>query len=94
MVIRPKVTVVDPLMLLAFLRHPATVARLQLMIRGQTAHLMPADVCKLDVPEWIVRPDATGERLRELLREEAQLALRLNAVASGAEALLESVAWD
>jgi type I restriction enzyme M protein len=70
----------DPYLLLAFLRAPKTTERLQRMIRGQTAHLMPDDVLDLEVPESVVRGSPKLRALRKLLEREAVLAAELGDV--------------
>ena len=75
MMLRPDPSRVDPLVLLAYLRMPATVDRIQLMVRGQTAHLNVKDLLDLEVPDEVISPSAQFIELKDLLRREADLAL-------------------
>ncbi len=54
MLIRPDPSKVDPFKLLAYLRLPSVGAQLRSMVRGQTAHLHPADVESLPVNEKVL----------------------------------------
>jgi type I restriction enzyme M protein len=79
MLIRVKAKAIDPFSLLAFLRHPKTVAQIQQMVRGQTAHLHPEDIGNLHVPDEVIQ--RADDEVTALVREEAQLSERLNEVA-------------
>ncbi len=78
----------DPYRLLAYLRSGIAVERIQRMIRGQTAHLMPNDLKELVVPLSVVGEDPRIDRLQRLLTEEAKLALQLSELAKEQRVLL------
>jgi type I restriction enzyme M protein len=68
---------INPYVLLAFLRQGAVRARIQKMIRGQTAHLDPHDLLSLPIPNTLARPTRDILQAAELLKEEAHLAYRM-----------------
>ncbi len=78
----------DPYRLLAYLRSGIAVERIQRMIRGQTAHLMPNDLKELVVPLSVVGEDPRIDRLQRLLTREAKLALQLSELAKEQRVLL------
>ena len=73
MLIRPDQSKIDPYLLLAYLRIPSVVRQLQLMIRGQTAHLYPRDVLDLPLDLAALTSNARITKLIESLKEECQL---------------------
>ena len=81
MLVRAKHGAVDPLALLAYLRHPDTMERIQRMVRGQTAHLHPNDLMMLEIPAYVMTPSSTLHSLTDILREELKLSARLNFLA-------------
>lgn len=81
---------VDPFILLAALRHPQVRGDLQASVRGQTAHLSPADLLEIVVPGDLRNPGQALENVADLLRQEADLAYQLSSVALKALRLLES----
>jgi type I restriction enzyme M protein len=81
MLLRPTPLQVDPYVLLAYLRHPDTMARLQRMVSGQTAHLMPRDVEAMPVPAQLKKPTAPLRQAAQHLRQEAALNFQLNGIA-------------
>jgi len=86
--LRIKPGVMDPYLLLAYLRSETAMLRLQRMIRGQTAHLMPRDVMELSVPPALFDPPKALIALRELLLKQAEAALHLDALVRREEDLL------
>lgn len=77
MLLRPRANVIDPFLLLAYLRSPAVILAIQDLVRGQTAHLHPGDL--LDLPldeELLLAPELA--RIADLLRREADLNDELN----------------
>lgn len=84
MLIRPT-DELDPYNLVAFLRHPATQATVQAMVRGQTAHLHPDDLLELRVPAEVIGTRCAYSGLAALIREEAQVNDKLNEIAIKAE---------
>ena len=81
---------VDPYILLAVLRHPCVRDTLQSAVRGQTAHLHPRDLLEIPVPCDPRSPNRDLAEIAQLLRQEAEIAFELNAVAQRAIRLLES----
>lgn len=81
---------IDPFVLLAALRHPCVRQDLQASVRGQTAHLNPADLLSVCVPWDLSSPTRELIRLADLLREEASLAFRLSEIAARTTRLLDS----
>lgn len=81
MLVRAKKSLLSPMLLLAYLRHPVVVAQIQEMVRGQTAHLHPDDLASLPVPETIFDAAEDWLQLEALLHEEAKLSDRLNELA-------------
>ncbi len=79
MLVRPKASV-DPFLLLAYLRSAEVVQGLQDRVRGQTAHLHPNDLLDLRVNEDLFSSPVLSQ-VAGLLREEAALNDRLNALA-------------
>lgn len=94
MLLRPKKGSIDPFLLLAYLRQSAIVEALQLMISGQTAHLMPQDVADLQVPETILKPSASLRKAAKLLQEEAKLAIQMNRVTAEIGSLIAEAAAE
>ena len=72
---------VSPYVLLAAMRHPAVRKDIQALVRGQTAHLHPCDVLDVIVPFDLHDPGEKIMKVADLLRQEADLAFRLNRVA-------------
>ena len=80
---------IDPFILLAALRHPRVRDDLQACVRGQTAHLNPNDLLAVTIPYDLREPDQNMTEAASLLRQEADLAFRLNLVAAQASRLLK-----
>lgn len=78
MLVRPKEGVVDPYLLLAFLRASSTMETIQKMVRGQTAHLHPTDMYNLAIPEVLLKPTDTLLKAAEFLRKESELSAQMN----------------
>ena len=81
MLLRPDQTLVDPYVLAAYLRLPTVVEQVQYMVRGQTAHLHPADLLSLRLDEALLADSALVDRLAAAIRYEAELSLQMNEVA-------------
>ena len=81
---------IDPYLLLAAVRHPQVREDLQASVRGQTAHLNPADLLQVTSPCDLFSPEDYLVRVGELLRHEAELAFRLGSLAAEASRMLES----
>ena len=78
--LRPNGRLVDPFVLAAYLRLPVVTEEIQYMVRGQTAHLHPADLLSLQIDEAVIRDDLLIKRLAVAVRHEAQLSLRMNEI--------------
>lgn len=74
MLIRADRSKIDPFRLLGFIRHPQTIERIQLMVRGQTAHLHPDDMLNLPIPDIVLDKTGPFERVAKLIREEGRIA--------------------
>ena len=83
--LRPNQERIDPVALLAILRHPETRRRIRERIHGQTAHLRPRDLLEVRVDESL----ATKERVAAI-REELALAQKRNALRLKMRALYSS----
>ena len=88
MLIRPNQKLIDPYLLLAYLRMPTTTEKLQMLIRGQTAHLYPSDILELPLPSELLEPDKNLKRAADLLRRETELNSKLNEYAFEQQQLL------
>lgn len=73
---------IDPYVLLAAIRHPDVREDLQASVRGQTAHLNPADLLTVNVPWDLRSPSHEVLEIADLLRREAKMAFQLNSVSS------------
>lgn len=91
MLIRPNQKLVDPYILLAYLRMPTTMEKLQMLIRGQTAHLYSRDVLDLAIPSELLKPDKKMKEIAELLRKESELNFQINNCAFEQQRLMEAV---
>lgn len=94
MLIRPIQKLIDPYVLLAFLRAPSTMERLQMLIRGQTAHLYANDILEISLPSKLLQPDANLSRVAELLRLETKLNTKLNDYMIEQQQLLADMAFQ
>lgn len=74
MLIRPDKTKIDPFVLLAFLRAPETMTKIQRLVRGQTAHLHANDLGSISVPKSFLSPSPEVQAIADLLREENRIA--------------------
>ena len=81
MLLRPNKELVDPFVLAAYLRLPDVIEEIQYMIRGQTAHLHPADLLSLLIDEATITDQLMVEKLAISVQQEAQLSLRMNEIA-------------
>ena len=93
MMIRPNQKLIDPYILLAYLRIPSTTERLQMLIRGQTAHLYPNDILELPLPSKLLEPDKNLKKAADLLRRETELSFTLNEYAFEQQQILESITF-
>lgn len=78
MLIRPNQKLIDPYILLAYLRMPTTTERLQMLVRGQTAHLYPRDILELSLPSELLEPNNDLKKIADLLQHETALNAQLN----------------
>ena len=81
MLIRVKPGMVDPYLLVSYLRAPGTVAEIQRMVRGQTAHLHPSAMGDFRIPSEVMNPSPRVKRLASLIKKEAGLNSELNELA-------------
>lgn len=79
MMLRPRDDV-DSYILAAYLRLPSTRQQIQLLARGQTAHLHPKDLLEMQVPKTLIKPPVELRRLAAHIRKEAQLSEEMNRV--------------
>lgn len=91
MMIRPDQKIIDSFILLAFLRMPATTGRIQMMIRGQTAHLYAGDLLNLPLPSSLFDPNEKLKKAAEILRREAEINFEMNRLAYQQRQLLGSI---
>jgi len=91
MLIRPDHKKIDPYILLAYLRMPSTTAQIQMLIRGQTAHLYSHDILELPLPTIMLHPDKKLKKVADMLRHETELNLKLNEYAFEQQEILRSI---
>lgn len=91
MLIRPNKKLIDPFILLAYLRMPSTTEKMQMLVRGQTAHLYANDVLELPIPAKLLEPDENLKEVANLIKLETELNAKLNEYAFKQQKLLESV---
>ena len=90
MMIRPNKQIIDPFVLLAYLRFPNTVRQIQQLVRGQTAHLYPDDILDISLPPSILKKNKLLEKIVDNLHIEASLNQKLNDCAFDQSQLLEN----
>jgi len=93
MLVRPNKAKVNPLALLAYLRGPTTIKRIQRMIRGQTAHLHPADLGQLPIPIELCDPQGELKDLCKILEREQTIAREQNDLLYRQQKILESLSF-
>ena len=81
MLVRPNPDLLDPYVLLAYLRSHVANEEIQRMIRGQTAHLHPADLAELRITEKVLQPNKGLSRLSRNIQREVSLNQELNEIA-------------
>ena len=91
MLLRPNIEKINPYLLLAFLKHPETIKRIQSMVRGQTAHLYPHDLGKLIVPNKIIKNKNRYQEIIDLTEEALNISSTLNAVSFKRSQLLNNL---
>ncbi len=80
MMLRPKRDEIDPFNLLAYLRLPETMEKIQRRVRGQTAHLHADDLLSLPIPDVALKPSNNMRSLVDSLKREAKLNDELSAL--------------
>ncbi len=93
MLIRPNRKLVDPYVLLAYLRSPDTMQQIQRLVRGQTAHLYADDILELAIPSSLLNPSDDLIKVADILRHEAELSQQINACAFEQNELLNRVSF-
>ncbi|MBI1925955.1 N-6 DNA methylase [Candidatus Poribacteria bacterium] len=93
MLIRPNKELIDPFILLAYLRSSNVVQQIQRFVRGQTAHLYTDDVLELPLPSALLNPDENLEKVASTLRLEAELNQKLNDCAFEQNKLLDNISF-
>ncbi|MDJ0743028.1 MAG: N-6 DNA methylase [Xenococcaceae cyanobacterium MO_167.B27] len=78
MLVRPDTNKINPFILLAFLRSPETIARIQSMIRGQTAHLHSKDLGELIIPPDVFEDNSKYAQVAALIEKQTLLNQELN----------------
>jgi type I restriction enzyme M protein len=91
MLLRPNKELINPFMLLAYLRSPKIVEEIQSMVRGQTAHLHPDDLLGLHIPSSLLDGTTNSEPIVENLKREAMLNEELNRVIYEQQKLLSEL---
>ena len=91
MLLRPNVEKINPFLLLAFLKHPETIKKIQAMVRGQTAHLYPNDLGKLIIPDTILKNKNIYQEIIDLTEEALSISNRLNTVSFKSSQLLNNL---
>ena len=91
MLLRPNIEKINPFLLLAFLKHPETIKKIQGIVRGQTAHLYSHDLGKLTVPDKILRDKNIYQEIIDLTEKALHVSNTLNAVSFRRKRLLNSL---
>ena len=78
--IRPNIKKINPFLLLAFLKHPVTIKKIQEMVRGQTAHLYSDDLGKLIIPDQILKNKNMYQDIINLTERELTISNTLNSI--------------
>ena len=81
MLLRPNPDLIDPFVLAAYLRLPTVIEEIQYMIRGQTAHLHPADLLSLQINSSLIMGEPLVANLAAAIRQETELSLQMNEIA-------------
>lgn len=90
MLVRADKSKICPYLLLAFLRAPSTVATIQNMVRGQTAHLHANDLGQLIVPKKLMDKDSIYYKVAEVIKRQTSLSNEMNFLISEQNRLLAS----
>ena len=91
MLLRPKIEKINPFLLLAFLKHPKTIKKIQEMVRGQTAHLYPYDLGKLVIPSTFLKDKNRYQEIINLTEEALNISNTLNTVSFKRKQLLNNL---
>jgi len=89
MLLRPNKAIINPYLLLGYLRSQKARQDIQKMIRGQTAHLYPEDIVNLEIPAVLLEPDQRLEELGNILQRESSLSDMLNVLAEQQKGLIQ-----
>lgn len=90
MLIRVNPNEIDPYLLLAFFRSSETIETIQKMVRGQTAHLHPADISQLILPTELFKSGSKYEKAAEIIREQNELSDNLSVLKAMQAQILNS----
>ena len=91
MLLRPNTKKINPYLLLAFLKHPETIKRIQSMVRGQTAHLYPHDLGQLIIPNKIIKNKNRYQEIIDLTEEALNISGTLNTISFKRSQLLNNL---
>ncbi|MGM0767722.1 MAG: N-6 DNA methylase [Pseudomonadota bacterium] len=73
MLIRPKSELIDPFLLLAYLRSKEAISEMQSMVRGQTAHLHSSDMAEMIIPDEIFDSNSKYQEASEIIKKQTEL---------------------
>ena len=90
MLIRVKPDKIDPYLLLAFLRSREAIETIQKMVRGQTAHLHPADISQLVLPGELFKSGSKYEKAAKVIKEQNELSEKMSALIARQTNILNS----
>ena len=89
--LRPDIKKINPFLLLAFLKHPETIQRIQGMVRGQTAHLYASDLADLPVPNKLLKNKDMYHEIVGLTEESLHTSNALNIISFKRDRLLNNM---
>ena len=92
MLVRANPDKIDPYLLLAFFRANETVAAIQKMVRGQTAHLHANDLSQLVIPKTVFRQGSRFEKAAKVIRKQNELNELMGGLAAEQARLLNTTA--
>lgn len=78
MMVRVNKRLIDPYILLAYLRSPQAFSHISGLIKGQTAHLYPSDLLTLPIPEILLEPTKELTEFVDILKSQEENNSRFN----------------